>query len=321
MKRSLAVLASAALILSACGSNDTAKGNAAAGTVRLGLVQGQDFTHALPARIAEAQGIFTKHGLKVRIIDFSAGSDLVKAIVGGSVDVGEATGLDVVSAAATGIDLKAFWGTASATPMAVIAKQGSPVKTLADLKGKSVGISKFGSLTDFTVKLIAQKSGLGEKDIKAVPLGAPSANTAALTKGDVDAIILPVEFAYGLQASGTPVTVIRIADLTSESQFAVLAAPGKYLSASKDTVDRLTQAYTEAITYLQGHKDEAVSLSVSKLNLKPDVAAQSYAELAKDFTADGKVDTAGLKAYADQLPALKLAKQAPAESAYYQAIQ
>jgi NitT/TauT family transport system substrate-binding protein len=312
MKRMIAPLLAVTLTLTACGSGNSTEDS---GTIRLGIVQGQDFTHALPARIAEAQGIFTKHDLRVRIVDFSAGSDLVKAIVGGTVDVGEATGLDVVAAAASGVDLKAFYGTASATPMAVIVKDRSPIRSPADLAGKKVGISKFGSLTDFTVKLIAQKTGA--EDITAVPLGAPSANTAALGKGDVDAIILPVEFAYSLQAAGTPVTAIRIADLTTESQFGTLAAPGRYLSADKDTATRLTQAYSEAITYLQGNKDAAVRLSVAKLGMKQDVAVRTFDELAKDFTANGTINVNGLMSYARSLPALDLAKDVPAEADYY----
>jgi NitT/TauT family transport system substrate-binding protein len=305
--------------VTACGSSSTPSSSDSGGTatIKLGLVQGQDFTHAMPAQIAAAQGIFTKHQLNVQIVSFSAGSDLVKAMAGGSIDVGEATGLDIVSAAATNIDLKAFYGTAAATPMAVIVKSGSTVHTLPDLKGKSVGISKFGSLTDFVVRLIAQKSGLGAKDIKAVPLGAPSANTAALSKGDVDAIVLPVGFAYSLQASGTPVTALRVADLTSDSQFAVLAASGAYLNKNKAAVTRLTVAYSEAIKYLQGQQAATVALAVSKLGMKQEVATKTYQELAKDFTADGKISTAGLKAYADQLPALAIAPKSPAESAYY----
>ncbi|MEU4242669.1 ABC transporter substrate-binding protein [Actinoplanes sp. NPDC026619] len=313
MNRKIAPLLLAALLLTACGSPSSPKEES--GTIRLGIVQGQDFTHALPARIAEAQDLFTKHGLKVQIVDFSAGSDLVKAIAGGTIDVGEATGLDVVAASANGVDLKAFYGTAATTPMAVIVKDRSPIRAITDLGGKKVGISKFGSLTDFTVKLIAKQTGA--KGITPVPLGAPSANTAALGKGDVDAIILPVEFAYTLQAAGTPVTAIRIADLTTDSQFGTLAASGKYLSANRDLATKLTQAYAEAITYLQANKDSAVQLSVAKLAMKQEVAVQTFDELAKDFTANGKINVNGLKSYAESLPTLNLAKKVPAEADYY----
>jgi NitT/TauT family transport system substrate-binding protein len=310
MRRSL-VLA-AVLLLAACGSTANKSDKS---EITLGLVQGQDFTHAIPAQVAAAKGIFTQHGLTVRIVEFSAGSDLVKAVAGGTVDVGEATGLDVVAAPAAGVDLKAFYGTAAATPMSVIVKQDSPVKALPDLAGKKAGISKFGSLTDFTAKLITQQA----PGLKPVPLGAPSANTAALTKGDVDAIILPVEFAYTMAAAGTPARAIRVADLTPDSQFAVLAAPAKFLSGQKDAATKLTQSYADAIKQLQSDKDGTVALEVSKLGMTPEVAARTYDELAKDFTPDGKISTAGLKAYADQLPTLGIATKVPDESSYHDA--
>jgi NitT/TauT family transport system substrate-binding protein len=300
------------LLLAACGSSKSSPGSDKS-EISLGLVQGQDFTHAIPAQVAAAKGIFAQHGLTVRIVEFSAGSDLVKAVAGGTVDVAEATGLDVVSAAAAGVDLKAFYGTAAATPMSVIVKAGSPVTALPGLAGKKVGISKFGSLTDFTAKLIAQQA----PGLKPVPLGAPSANTAALTKGDVDAIILPIEFAYTLQAAGTPARAIRVAGLTPDSQFAVLAAPSKFLSKDKDAATELTRSYTDAIKQLQADQAGTVALEVSKLGMKRDVATKTYQELAGDFTPGGKVSTAGLKAYADQLPALGIAKSVPEESSYY----
>jgi NitT/TauT family transport system substrate-binding protein len=313
MRTSLVPIVASVLLLAACGATDDKSGASEKSDVSLGLVQGQDFTHAVPAQMAAAKGIFTRHGLNVRIVEFSAGSDLVKAVAGGTVDVAEATGLDVVAAAAAGVDLKAFYGTAAATPMSVIVKADSPVEALPDLAGKKVGISKFGSLTDFTAKLITQQA----PGLKPVPLGAPSANTAALTKGDVDAIILPVEFAYTMAAAGTPARAIRVADLTPDSQFAVLAAPAKFLSSKKDTATKLSQAYADAIKQLQSDKDGTVALEVSKLGMTPDVAAKTYDELAKDFTPNGKISTAGLKAYADQLPTLGIAKKVPGESSYY----
>ena len=126
LSRAAAALA-AATLLAACGSSGSTPGSgssASAGqsgsaptALTLGLVQGQDFTFAMPARVAQAQGIFTKHGLNVTVVAFSAGSDLVKAMASGSVDVGAATGLDVTSAAANGVDMRAFYGAAEATPM------------------------------------------------------------------------------------------------------------------------------------------------------------------------------------------------------------
>jgi NitT/TauT family transport system substrate-binding protein len=315
----VAVTVLSAAALAACSSSSTSSSSTdkpTKPTVRLGLVQGQDFTHALPAYTAAAQGFFGRHDLTVQIVAFSAGSDLVKAMAGGTVDVAEATGLDVVSAAASDVDLKAFYGTAAQTPMSVIVKASSPIHSVADLKGRSIGISKFGSLTDFEVRTIAQKSGIPLTAIKEVPLGAPSANTAALARGDVDAIMLPIGFSYTLQASGTPVTAIPVAGLTPDSQFAVLAASSGYLSKHKAEATNLVAAYSEAITFIQSHEEVSVALAVAKLGLKAGAATQTYNALAKDFTPTGAINAAGLKSYAVLLPALKIASTTPAESDY-----
>lgn len=79
----------------------------------------------------------------------------------------------------------------------------------------------------------------------------------------------------------------------------------------------MTDAYQEAITYLQAHPDETVALAVFKLGMKSETALKTYQALAKDFTPAGTIQIAGLKAYADELPALDIAAEPPAESKYY----
>jgi NitT/TauT family transport system substrate-binding protein len=307
------VMAVLLLAMAGGGRSAWAHGQRAITTMTLGLVQGTDFTHAMPARIAEARGYFKNEGLNVKIIAFTAGSDLVKAMAGGSVDIGAATGLDVATANAHGIHLQAFYGVASQSPMAVIAKRSAGIMSLARLKGKKIGISAFGSFTDFTAKSIMKEEHFGTGDLTEVPLGAPPTNMAALQSGQVNAILLPIEFTYVLRAHGQDVTAIRTAHLKTPSQFAVLMASPSYLAGNAAAVRKVLHVYHQAITFMQApsHESATVAVAVKQLGQTKTVATESYKAVVGLFTPDGTINTAGLIAYAKALPALGISTTVP----------
>jgi NitT/TauT family transport system substrate-binding protein len=310
----LTALVAAGALLAGCGSDTEATSSP---NITLGLVQGQDFIHAMPARVAESQGLFTNAGLKVSVVDFTAGSDLTKAMSGGSVNVGAATGLDSVSAVAHGVDLQSFFGVYTESPMALIVPKDSAITSFAELAGKKVGISKAGSMTDYVTRAALDAAKVPLTDVKEVPLGAPDTTMAGLGRGDVDAIVLPVNFAYILEANGTGKLAQTVADATSGTdQFAVLMADKAYLSANKDNVRKLASAYTKAIGWMKQHKDETVDLAVQKLGMDPAVAAKTYDALMPNFTEDGKINTGGLADYAKALESLGIASTTPDEGSY-----
>jgi NitT/TauT family transport system substrate-binding protein len=310
------------LLISACSGTaapSTTKSAEAAvpATLTLGLVQGQDFIHAMPARVAEAEGFFTKAGLDVKVVAFTSGSDLTKAMAGGSVNVGAATGLDAVSAAAHSVNLQAFYGVVSASPMALIVPATSTTQTFSDLKGKKIGISAFGSMTDYTLRAALNKAGVPLADVKEIPLGAPASTMAGMANGDIDGFILPVNFAYTVEAKGTGKLAETVSDaLGNNDQFAILMAQDTYIKSNTATLKKLAGAYTEAINWMKANKDDTVKLAMDKLGMTDAIAVKTYGALIGSFTPDGKLNTSGLAAYAKALPDLGIATNVPKASSY-----
>lgn len=304
-------------MVSACGESSDGQAAQASSTITIGLVQAQDFIHAMPARVAVEQGFFEDEGLDVSVVDFSAGSDLTKAMAGGSIDVGAATGLDAVAAPAHDIPLQAFYGIYSESPMALIVPKGSNITGFSDLKGRKVGISKAGSLTDFVTRAALSKVGLSVDDVTEVPLGDPGSTMAALDRGDIDAFVLPVTFGY-IEASQDKGMIAQTASdvLGGEDQFAVLMADKDYIDSNADNLEKLTSAYSKAIAWMADNEDETVALGVEKLGAPEPIVKQTYEELMDNFTPDGEINRAGLEAYAKSLPELDIASSSPSESDY-----
>jgi NitT/TauT family transport system substrate-binding protein len=320
-----AAASSLLMLVAACGtsqgstspSNSASSTGGGTSTITLGLVQSQDFVHAMPARVAEAQGLFSKAGLDVTIVDFHAGSDLTKAMAGGSVNVGAATGFDAVSAAAHGVSLPAFYGVMQKSPMALIVPKNSTIQSFSNLSGKRVGISAAGSLTDYTLRAALKAVNVQLSSVKEVPLGAPASTMAAMARGDIDAFILPVNFGYVEEAKGTGKIAQVVGDVLGDNdQFALLMADQSFVSANQGTLKKLAQVYTDAITWMKDNKDATVQLAVSKLGMPEPIAVQTYDELMGSFTPNGALNAAGMATYAQALPELGISTTAPSPDTY-----
>lgn len=328
IRRNLATTAAAAsllMLVAACGNSQANTSSSSSGTpssggtstITLGLVQSQDFVHAMPARVAEAQGLFTKAGLNVTIADFHAGSDLTKAMAGGTVTVGAATGFDAVSAAAHGVNLQAFYGVMQKSPMALIVPKNSTIKSFSDLSGKRVGISAAGSLTDYTLRAALKAVNVPLSSVKEVPLGAPATTMTAMGRGDIDAFILPVNFGYVEEAKGTGKIAQLVSDVLGDNdQFALLMAEQSFISANQGTLKKLAQVYTDALTWMKDNKDATVQLAVSKLGMPQPIAVKTYDALMGNFTPDGTLNAAGMATYAQALPELGIATTVPSPDNY-----
>jgi ABC-type nitrate/sulfonate/bicarbonate transport system substrate-binding protein len=119
-------------------------------------------------------GIFKKHGIHLEMIYIPGGSLSVQALIGNSLDMLLAGGTPLVYAVLKGADLKYIAGLNNRMPYVLVAREG--INSPEQLRGKKIGISRFGSNTDFVVKLAAMQMGLNPKrDIQIIQVGGQDA--------------------------------------------------------------------------------------------------------------------------------------------------
>jgi len=112
-------------------------------------------------------GIFKKHGIELELIYIPGGSLSMQALIGKSLDLLLAGGTPLVYAQLKGADLRMIGGVNNLLPYVLVAREG--ITRAEQLKGKKVGISRFGSNTDFVVKLAATQLGLNPKRYSNCP--------------------------------------------------------------------------------------------------------------------------------------------------------
>jgi len=141
----------------------------------------------MPFRIAQTKGFYRDEGLDVEVI-FIRGAVGMQALLGGSVDFTSASG-STIAAAVRGIPVKLVF-TASAKPQfdMVALKE---IRSIADLKGKYVGISSRGGAVDLLTQLMVQKHGLTpNKDVTSLVVGGQEDTVLALRTGRIAAALL-----------------------------------------------------------------------------------------------------------------------------------
>src|SRR5271163_3850651 len=152
--------------------------------IRIGTQKGGFFPAVRQRHTVE--NIFKPLGIDVKWIDFQFGPPLLEAINVGSVDFGYVGDSPPIFAQAAGAKIRYVAAVKQeGNTQAIIVPQDSPIKTLADLKGKRVAFGKGSSAHNLLVAAL-EKAGLAWSDITPAPL-APADATAAFTKGSVDA--------------------------------------------------------------------------------------------------------------------------------------
>jgi NitT/TauT family transport system substrate-binding protein len=153
----------------------------------------------VPFRIASVKGFYREEGLDVEVIQIR-GAIGMQALLGGSVDYTSASG-STIAAAVRGIPVKLVF-IASAKPQFDLIAQPQ-IKSVADLKGKHVGISSRGGAVDLLTQLIVQKNGLvPNKDVISLVVGGQEDTVLALRAGRIAAALLTPPRPLILQREG-----------------------------------------------------------------------------------------------------------------------
>ena len=153
-------------------------------------VGGKNLLYYLPLTIAETRGYFKDEGLDLTIADFAGGSRALQALVGGSADIVSGAFEHTINMQVKGQRLRAFvlQGRAPQIVLGVNPKTMPNFKSVADLKGKKLGVTAPGSSTNVLANFVIGKAGLKPTDISVIGVGAGSGAVAAMRSGQIDAI-------------------------------------------------------------------------------------------------------------------------------------
>jgi NitT/TauT family transport system substrate-binding protein len=239
-------------------------------------------------------GLFAKHGLKLQRVDLGGGAKLHQAMVAGAIDVALGGGTDLQFLVKGSPEKAVAQMANSPSNLAIVVKGDSPIKSLADLKGKKIGASTVGSLTSWMALEVARRQGWQPDDITLVYLGNFSGLLAGLTAGAVDAMSANLEISYVIQDQDKYRILVKGGDLTNEFVSSIIYASNTTIAQKPEQLRHFLAAWFETIQFMHDNPDRADQIMSKLLNTTPAVAKEIYAAEMPSFSLDGKFERKNL---------------------------
>lgn len=251
---------------------------------------------SMPIYIAREKGLFKKHGVEVDVITSRGGGEAMKAYLAGEVNI-VATGFPEVGLMrARGVDVELFFAQTSRVPFALISRKDLALKSVTDLKGKTVAVTSPGSLTSNLARYFVKQAGLDpDKDVSFVSVGGGGELLGALKSSRADAAMLFEPFVtIGLQQGIADMLVDVPAKLDAFSS-SPLSTSKAFLSKSPKEAKAVFDALAEAMKTIHG--DKATTMEVAKkvfANADAKVLEAALTRLEKTYSQDGRFTRANV---------------------------
>jgi NitT/TauT family transport system substrate-binding protein len=280
--------------------------------VKIGTAVLGDYGLAGPIIVGIEKGFFKAQGLSVEFVPFRGGPDLSKGVMSGEVLLGVSGGTDILVFRERGAPIKMIATHVHGNDFTL--NVGSDIKTLADLKGKSIGVTAPGATTWVLARMIARKQGWTEKDLQVVPLGGLDAQLAALSRketagfvwGDAGAVLEQQKKSHILMRMDevAPKWISLNHYVTEES-----------IKKSADAIRKAQRGLFQAIKLMKANPKEMADVIGKRMGWTADEVVFAHTRVTGAlFSDDGRIDVEALKAMQDVLIDEKvLTKRLPIE--------
>ena len=237
--------------------------------------------------------LFEKYGLDADPVAMRGSGESSKAMIGGSIQMSPIATPTVINAGLSGADLVILGHTLPGVVHALMVKP--EIKRVEDLKGKKIGVTTFGSLTDFLVRHILKKKGLNpDREVALIQIGGDPERIAALKQGGIDAASLSFP-GYGIaQKMGFPM----LWDSAKEINYPWIEITTRrsIVQKDRDMVLSYVKAHLEGTALFKRDKEfgKKVIRKVLRLN-DEELINESYDVFAKSFLMTPYPNVAGMK--------------------------
>jgi len=236
------------------------------------------------------QGIFAKYGIDVEISTMTGEARMQQALTAGSLDIGLA-GSSGAALAAKGAPITAIAVFLNEPAnFAVVVLNDSPIKTVADLKGKSLSGATTGGLPEWLVKHLAVTQGWGADGIRSVSVGSSDASISAMRTRQVDGMMTGNTVGLTLEKQGVAHIVVHIGDYAKDYHSALVFARKDFVTQTPDVADRYLKGMFATIAFIRANKDKSVEIAAKAMHLDPSILSRVYDLEVHSFSSDGHFD-------------------------------
>jgi len=268
-------------------------------SVKIGTAVLGDYALAGPFIVAVEKGFFRMENLNVEFVPFQGGPNLVKAVIAGEVLLGAAGSTDILVFREAGMPLKMV---ATHTEGNHFTFNVAPdVGNVAELKGKSIGVTSVGATTWVFARMVAKAQGWDpDRDVKIVGLGGLNAQLAALSRKEIHAFVWGDGGAV-TQLAGKSKVLMRLDKVTPRwiSQVQYVSEDG--IKKQGDDIRKAMKGIFSAIKFMTEHTSDAAEIVAKKIGWSPEAVLAAHKISGGLMSHDGTVSMEALRSMQDTL--------------------
>jgi ABC-type nitrate/sulfonate/bicarbonate transport system substrate-binding protein len=215
-----------------------------------------------PYHIAKELGFYAEEGLDVEFQDLGGSSNVVQQIIAGNVNAGSPSPGALLNAVAQGNDLRQVFSHQFKSVFTLATPADSGVKTVADLKGKTVGVSDMSGGEIPIVRAVLREAGLQEGvTVQLLPVGEGSALTVnAIQNGQIQAYSSNLFDVAAVEAAGIDMNVI-LPDSVANFPGNGVVVTAEVLEENREQIVGFLRALAKAIVWSEAHPQEAFEIA------------------------------------------------------------
>jgi NitT/TauT family transport system substrate-binding protein len=241
----------------------------------------------LPVYVAAAR-TWRDAGLEVEIVSFRGDAEVSQALAGQSLDLTLQSPDGLINLINASQPVKGFYAGFHQADFAWLAQPS--VKTWSDLKGGTIGVSTFGSLTDQLTRYVLRKHGLTPgTDVQVMQAGPSATSIQMLRSGRLLAAIQSAPTKWVAQDLGLTVLGTQASEIAPQWPKHAFVARSQFIDDYPGTVRAFLRAHVAAIRLARADRDLAVKALVDQVKYQPAYAARAYDENMPSFDERGRL--------------------------------
>jgi len=267
--------------------------------IRLGTTAATS-TEKVAFALAKDAGILKKYNLELEVILINGGSIAMQALLARTLDIITTSGTVFLHGYIEGADVKIIGGVNNRFPYTFFTR--SNITAPNPLKGKVVGITRYGSTDELATRMALEQFGLNPKtDVKIIQGGGSATRINALLAGGIDATSLISGVSHVAKKAGL-VPLLDFAEKELDYQMTGVVGRGDYLKNNSDVMKRFMRAYIETIRYYKTNRAEAIKKTMEAIRTDDrQLAEADYNYRARAFPDDAKPTLKGIQLAIDEL--------------------
>jgi NitT/TauT family transport system substrate-binding protein len=267
--------------------------------IRLGTTAATS-TEKVAFALAKDAGILKKYNLELEVILINGGSIAMQALLARTLDIITTSATVFLHGYVEGAEVKIIGGVNNRFPYTFFSRPN--ITNASQLKGKVVGITRYGSTDELASRMALEQFGLNPKtDVKIIQGGGSAARINALLAGGIDATSLISGVSHVAKKAGL-VPLLDFAEKELDYQMTGVVSRGDYLKNNSDVVKRFMRAYIETIRYYKANRADAIKETMKAIRTDDrQLAEADYNYRARAFPDDAKPTLKGIQLAIDEL--------------------